>query len=114
MPSSAVSAGQDEQQADQPVGRRPEQREGAPQPVEADVDGDPGHDRPGRAGGGGVPAGQPHLERDQADLDREAGDQQRLRGVPCDAARHLRERGQLQRAGPDRQQQQARPAARRR
>ena len=64
IPSSAVSPASTSSSPTSQRGRRAEQGERAPQAVEADVDRDARHDRPDRAGRGGVPAGHPHLDRD--------------------------------------------------
>ena len=91
--------GQHQQHAGDRGRGRAEQRQGPPQPVEAHVDGDAGHDGPGGPGGGGVAARHPDLERHQADLDHEPGQQEHLRGRRAAPRRTCARRGQRQRAG---------------
>ena len=106
MPSSAVHRAEQQHRADQPARGPAEQGQRPPHAVEGHVDADPGHDRAGRAGRGGVAARQPDLERHQPALDRESGQQQHLRGGPGRAAGRVRERGQQDRVRPGGEQQQ--------
>ena len=106
MPSRALSAPSTSSTPVSQPGGPADQRERAPHAVEGDVDADPGHDRAGRAGSGGVTARQPDLERHQAGLDREPGQQQHLGGGADRAARDVGERGQHDGVRPGRQEQQ--------